>query len=376
MFRCVIALAIALPLFAQTGMLFPIWQERKIGFIDRAGKVRVAPKYDSVDDFADGMARVSVGSLSGYIDAEGRERVAPAYSVARDFSSGRALVMKDGKNLLIDRDGHVIAEIPYRPLGDFHAGLCRVQRPRSKDADGKTIPTAFGYIDLEGKVAIEPQFINAGDFPDDGGPAIVIDNHHFVYIDRAGKALFRLPISAADRAERIREGLVRWKEDGWWGYRNARGEWVIKPQFDSANDFEYGRASVQRKGKWILIDHKGQEVAPPKYLQAKPHSEGLAVAKGEGGRLGYVDTRGKWMFDDLPMLQEAHSFSGGLARVKMDGRFGFLDKAGKFALRPQFPEATDFKNGLARVMFEGGTVGYIDAQGNKVWESAVTTRRQ
>jgi len=47
-----------------------------------------------------------------------------------------------------------------------------------------------------------------------------------------------------------------------WGYINAKGEWVIEPQFDSAGDFECGKYAVagvefcdgiiDRKGNWVV----------------------------------------------------------------------------------------------------------------------------
>ena len=48
--------------------LFPIVQEGKWGYMDKAGKVSITPKYDCAWDFFGGMACVQVGLLRGYID--------------------------------------------------------------------------------------------------------------------------------------------------------------------------------------------------------------------------------------------------------------------------------------------------------------------
>ncbi|MBM3756308.1 MAG: WG repeat-containing protein [Acidobacteria bacterium] len=362
-------LLFATAVLAADPMLFPNREGSKIGFIDRSGEVIVSPRFDSTGEFSEGLARVSTGSVSGYIDAAGKMRIEPRYTVAPEFVDDRAIVMtEDGKYSIIDRTGRTIASIPYRPLGRFHQGLCKMQRPR-----GEKTPVAYGYFDRNGRTVIEPQFINAGDFSD--GPdalAIVIKDHAFYYIDRSGRAVLKLSIDGNDRAPAFKDGLVKWKEDGWWGYRDAKGEWAIKPQFDYAADFADGPAQVTLKGQTNWINTRGERQEPPKFQKVAPLAEGFAVIR-DNSRLGYLNEFGRPAFE-LPMLQTAYSFSGGLVRVKMDGKFGFIDTKGNWALKPQYSDASDFKGGLARVMFAEGNWGHIDATGKRVWESAKTTR--
>lgn len=361
-------LATAVTVFADP-MLFPIRDERKIGFIDRAGKTVVRPRFDSAGEFSDGLARVTVGSLSGYIDTTGKMRIEPRYAVAPEFVNDRAIVMtEDGVYSIIDRTGRTIAAVPYRPLGTFHQGLCRMQRPR-----GEKTPVAYGYFDRNGKTVIEPQYINAGDFSD--GPdalAIVIKAHAYHYIDRTGRSMLTLSIEGNDRAPGFKDGLVKWKEAGWWGYRNAQAEWVIKPQFDYAGDFDDGVAQVSLKGQTYWINTRGERQERPKFQKVLPLAEGFEVVR-VNGRLGYLNEFGRPAFE-LPQLQAAHSFSGGLARVKLDSKFGYIDTKGNWALQPQFPDAADFKGGLARVVFAEGNWGYIDASGKRIWESPKESR--
>ena len=47
--------------------------------------------------------------------------------------------------------------------------------------------------------------------------------------------------------------------------------------------------------------------------------------------------------------QAAHSFSEGLAAVSVDKKWGFIDTAGRFVIRPQFGWVGDFSDGLAAV---------------------------
>jgi hypothetical protein len=48
------------------------------------------------------------------------------------------------------------------------------------------------------------------------------------------------------------------------------------------------------------------------------------------------------------------------------GRWGYIDKSGKFVINPQFDEASPFADGLARVKV-GRKTGYVNASGKYVW---------
>src|SRR5262249_37536648 len=60
-------------------------------------------------------------------------------------------------------------------------------------------------------------------------------------------------------------------------------------------------------------------------------------------------------------------FSEGLAAVKVNGKWGYIDKSGKYVISPQFSRARSFHEGLAFVGW-GDKYGYIDTSGTKVIE--------
>ena len=80
---------------------------------------------------------------------------------------------------------------------------------------------------------------------------------------------------------------------------------------------------------------------------------------GGGGRYGYINAEGKYIIN--PQFDDAGSFSGGLAAVKM-GKWGYIDKSGKVLINPQFDEAYAFSDNLA-VIKSGGHFGYTDKEG-------------
>src|ERR1039458_7563072 len=175
--------------------LYPIHEGSKFGFIDRTGAIVVAPKYADVGEIQEGRIRVTEGQLSGYMDLSGKVVIEPKYDSAGEFRSSRAVIRQGDKYALIDLSGKLVAEIPYRVLGDFHQGLLRVQANNRVDAAGKKLPTTYGFVDVNGKVAIPPQFVPAGEFPDDPADLPVGGlNHDWCYFDRTGRIVIRIPM--------------------------------------------------------------------------------------------------------------------------------------------------------------------------------------
>ena len=67
-----------------------------------------------------------------------------------------------------------------------------------------------------------------------------------------------------------------------------------------------------------------------------------------------------------PQFEEAFSFFEGLAAVKFDGKWGYVDKHAKYTIHPQFDEAGNFENGFAPVRLGSGW-GYINKEGKLIW---------
>jgi WG containing repeat len=66
-------------------------------------------------------------------------------------------------------------------------------------------------------------------------------------------------------------------------------------------------------------------------------------------------------------FERAFAFSEGLAAVRIDGLFGFIDLNGNVVIKPEFDLAGDFYQGLAEVLV-GDVVGVIDRSGQFVVE--------
>ncbi|MCX6112928.1 MAG: WG repeat-containing protein [Proteobacteria bacterium] len=74
----------------------------------------------------------------------------------------------------------------------------------------------------------------------------------------------------------------------------------------------------------------------------------------DGKLWGYMDLDAWNNFEDKIIViparyEQAEDFYCGLARVKENGKFGYIDKTGQYKIFPYFNEGTDFENGVAFV---------------------------
>src|SRR5262249_1303856 len=78
------------------------------------------------------------------------------------------------------------------------------------------------------------------------------------------------------------------------------------------------------------------------------------------GKYGFIDRHGKMAI--TPPFTDARVYDDGLARVQVGKAWGYIDKKGKFVAPPQFDMADPFSEGLALVG-TGPKLGYINTQG-------------
>jgi hypothetical protein len=86
----------------------------------------------------------------------------------------------------------------------------------------------------------------------------------------------------------------------------------------------------------------------------------ISVPVKAGNKWGYIDKAGKYVIS--PQFDDANRFSDGLAPVKLGGKYGYIDKTGKYVINAQFDFAGLFSDGIAPVEL-GGKWGFIDKTG-------------
>ena len=256
----------------------------------------------------------------------------------------------NGKAGYIDREGHIVIKPRFMRAWEFSGDLAPVQISDKPE---------FGYINKQGDFAIGPWPGTASVFSEGLG-RISRSREGQGFIDFRGKTIidpkFVFAESFSDgMAQVMLEPCVPKVDCGLIGYIDKSGNLVIKPQFRGAKNFHEGRAAVRRgSDEWTFIDKTGEEITKQHFkadlknslVVTTDFSEGLAGVKVEN-KWGFIDTKGKMVIP--PQFDEAGKFSEGLAAVFSECRWGYIDKTGAFVIKPQFKFASEFSEGLAAV---------------------------
>lgn len=233
-----------------------------------------------------------------------------------------------------------------------------------------------GYIDAVGNVVIKPKFMRAWQFSEGLAPVEINDAPTFAYINKKGDFTIG-PWQGI--ASVFSEGLGLISRKGGQGFIDPSGKIVIEPQFSFAKSFSDGMAQVILDqcipsvdcGLIGYIDKSGRVVIKPQFRAAQDFHEGLAAVRRGNDEWTFIDKEGKEITEqhfrsDLKnSLVVTTDFSDGLAGVKIDGKWGFIDKAGNMVISPKFDHAEKFSEGVAAVSLECRW-GYIDKAGSFV----------
>jgi hypothetical protein len=236
-------------------------------------------------------------------------------------------------------------------------------------------------------------------------PIPVSQGGSWVLIDRIGKVVATLP-AGVEYLESFSDGVAAFAieerdpnpeiaEDDYskyqekWGYIDETGKTVLAAQFTSAGLFREGFALVgmnessayyhgvsEVTGTRNYVDKHGHMLLsqPGEAFEAEDNgfSNGLAPMRFEAG-WGYIDTNGRLAIPANFVLAEPFSeeLAAVATRLVPGGRSGFATKwgyifpSGVFAIPPVFDSAGRFSEGLAEAS-KDGTTGFIDRTGSFV----------
>ena len=194
------------------------------------------------------------------------------------------------------------------------------------------------------------------------GLAVVKLNGKYGYINKNGKEVMQLKY---DRAFPFREGLAVVKLNGKYGYINKNGKEVIPIKYDDAFDFSEGFAVVGIKNNYIHIDKQGKlKGLYISYEFLSSFSDGIAFGRLLPGVICFIDKLGKINFL-REQYTEINYFNEGLAIVKLNGKYGYINKKGREVTNLKYDNAYDLSEGLAVVKLNG-KYGYINKNGREI----------
>ena len=156
-----------------------------------------------------------------------------------------------------------------------------------------------------------------------------------------------------------------------WGYIDDDGEFIIKPKYENAADFQSnGTAEVMENEKWGLIGQSGETIIKTQYSYISEFSENETIATDDSGESCLFDEKGKILFRTEGSIDK---LSDGLAAFsipidKDNSLWGYINGEGKVAIKPGYLWAQAFTGDKAIVKISEGHFGIIDKAGKLLKE--------
>lgn len=245
----------------------------------------------------------------------------------------------------------------YQGAGVYSSGMCPV-----------LIEDKWGYVTQTGSQSVRAKYVYAGPFIENLAPVTDADGNAFFIDPEGNKKLVILGVENVCQLGPIENGLFTLFDGEKWHIYNSDGEKKFG-DFDEASAILNGIVAGQQNGDWRLYDRNGEDITGKAYKilamdgkKAVCRNDRIFVSDGTKytmitstgemvGKSGYEDVR---IFNDATW-----------AAVKLNGKWGFVDKDGTVQIQPQYEDARSFANGLAAVKREG-LWGYIDTTGELV----------
>lgn len=450
------------PLFKEG--LLAVKVDGKWGYIDESGEFVIEPQFLNAENFqSNGLAIVSAEwndengdtqELYGVIDKNGNYVIEPQFWKAENFqSNGLAVVgghcVKNGEDYLglgvIDKNGNYVIMPEYDIIEKFNAnGVAKIATNKRLD-EYRAYIYDWGFINENGEIILEPIHHEIGnfncgwakvnDFPygdccnyidKDGNFLIDYTNTKFGYDfltevnDFCSNGLARVRVgdgyvmgfidTNADCPIEIKYFDLGNFADGdltyacifgeKYGFIDKKGNYIIEPQFDKAEDFDYnGYAKVNigyefdivdgilAEGKWGLIDKSGNYVVQPIYDEITEVKCDVAIVKS-GDKCGFINFKKNIIiepqYDYVSFQSDRYirctTLSSDTVYMDFNGNIdsnaensicigdtylGFIDSDGNAQIDKKCLENIDFSNGV-KVIYRYGGSGIIDINGNAI----------
>lgn len=378
--------------------------------------VALAPTYDYVGEFNDGLATYREGYQSGYIDTSFKVVIPATYSSAFSFNGGVAVVFnRTGQHqyeqFLLDKSGNRLNSSPLGEIGRLTSSLIAY-------SEGNR----WGYLNDKGDYHIPAKYVFAHPFSENIG--VVKEGEETKAIDKNGRELFNL--GAVQDVGAFRNGLLRVRFGDWnTGYVGKDGKRVIDFSYakgavgqknHATGDFSDERAAVTASDGSAYsehcgyIDKTGEFAIKPIYHQCLNFINGMAaVGKIPNYKLGdprtdhtpvkwsIIDTDGKVLYGEFdnvdylgvdlweqgkrqdywlvdkddkrgiidatghyfePQFEDIHDMTHGLFAVKVDDKWGVINRDREYLITPQYENIGIYSEGFVPVQ-QNGRWGFL-----------------
>lgn len=282
-------------------------------------------------------------------EAKGYEKLLELYLEQEDYNScfslkedidGHSISTKEIKNIFDKIEYmHEIGYKAYDEVSVFSEGLCAVNKKGS-----------WGFCNERGALQVAAVFDEVGAFGS-GYAAVTDEDGDSYYIDAEGNRKLVLPKEMkAKKLGLVIAETIPINSKGKFGYYDVTFEHKFG-KYDYASTLNYGIGAVREGGDWYLVDEKGKKINSKSFKDVILDEKEIAYRNDRAfvnNGKGYILVDGKGKQVGKQVFEDAKVFlSDSYASVKIDGKWGFVNKDGKVVIDAVYDDARSFSNGLA-----------------------------
>lgn len=340
----------------------------KVGYADLNGKIVIPIKYDDANPFQnDGHTAVQIGAKCGIINTKGEFVVKPEFEAMDEGSSMLEFVYKkpfeetnnltqvkqNGKWGYVDKTGKMIIKPSFTHADGFENGYAYVWQGNKK-----------GMIDTTGKYIIEAKYDDVIKLKENSKnfAYALVDGKKLVFLDKDKKKLAQindyLNYSIYEIEKNIEIGMFTIEKNGKVGVSNFDNKIILAPKYDSVDIYKNTNMRVYLDNKEQILDKSGKiiwaekdgenkkrellgfDFAPEGFKFVGEFYNGMANFTKDEKTMGFVDKNYKivipasFEWSDENFMQ--NFFEPDYAVVKKNGKYGIIDKTGKFIVEAKY----------------------------------------
>ncbi len=174
--------------------------------------------------------------------------------------------------------------------------------------------------------------------------------------------------NAKQKVGKIEHGVVNRYEvklNGKYGYIDSNGTIKIAPKYNRVGSFHYNLAPASIGGV--------EKIDTFNKFNGQMIGDHWAIAKVmKGDKWGFIDTAGRFVIK--PIYEHCFDFTNGIAAVREGDKCGYIDTTGRYVIPPIYEDALPFYDEYAAVSITNSDSTcskyyYIDKNGNIMFRS-------
>lgn len=322
--------------------IFKTVDTKKYGMMNNVGTVVVVPNYDYVSQTTANRFYVIQDGKYTVGDVNNNVFVQPDSASGVLLGKKRIIYYYKNKVRVFDLNGNPQKTITDVYLKGYGHSLSATEDSIKLNEDATAV-----LIGLSNNSKKTFPFGEAGDFSDDG-IFVAKNNSSYDFYDYTGK---KLNTKSYYSVVNFSEGICALQET------STSAPHLADKNFNKIKDlYTYFKgpysegiayASNGQMGTVSYLDKSGNEVFKVQAKQGGPCTNGFIVIKDNTDKYYHVNKKGKPISNKT--WEETGTFNEGLAMVKENGRWGFIDTLGKKIIDTKYDVVSNFTKGAAMV---------------------------